>query len=217
MPLSHLNTFFSMVIPMHGQSNSTGAHMLSEKSTHVQNLILELNDLADKLERRGKKIIPLHRGDPPLYFPTPKYIIDAYVKALREGRTGYSRAQGTADLVDAVASRYKKYGMHLNEEDVVVTAGVSEALLFINNALIDKGDKAVLFRPYYSQYMARLTTEQGRPILGKMVMAHDWDADIDGLRRTLSRGSHARRPKYMMVTNPHNPTGKVIGRKALKE
>jgi aspartate/methionine/tyrosine aminotransferase len=191
--------------------------IFSHKSTHVQNLILELNDMADRIRRSGRKVMALHRGDPPVYFPTPQYVIDAYIKALKEGRTGYSRAQGTPELVDAVISRYKKYGIPLGEKDVIVTAGVSEALLFINNAFIDRGDRAVLLRPYYSQYMMRLTAEEGDAVMGRMLMEKDWRIDINGLRKALAKAKEGRRPKYIMITNPHNPTGTVTERRELKE
>jgi alanine-synthesizing transaminase len=107
--------------------------------------------------------------------------------------------------------------MNLGEDDIIVTAGVTEAILFINDALVDKGDRAVLLQPYYPQYRMRLMEEEGVPLVGRMVMARDWEVDIDGLRKSLSKAGSRHRPKYMMVTNPHNPTGKVLERKALQE
>ncbi len=209
----------TVVIMSTNPDESKNMKIFSNKSKHVENLILELNPLAEKLARSGKRIIQLHRGDPPHYFPTPKYIIDAYIASLKRGETYYSRAQGSMDLVNAVAARYKKYNMHLGEKDIIVTAGVTEALLFVNNALIDKGNKAVLLRPYYPQYMMRLGTEEGVPVMGRMLLDSNWDIDLDGLRKLL-KTEHAagkRHPKYLMVTNPHNPTGKVFERKALQE
>ncbi len=191
--------------------------LFSKKSIYARNPILELDPLAEELWRRGKKIVKLNRGDPPRFFPTPRYIKEAYVRAIRSGKTYYSRAQGTTELVEAVAERYRRYGMRLESDDVIVTAGVSEALLFINNALINNGDCAVLFAPYYSQYIPRLRIEGGRPIIGNLEMEHDWRADIEGLEAKLKRDTARRRKiKYMMITNPHNPTGKVFSAGELK-
>lgn len=192
--------------------------IFSRKSVYAQNLILELDPLAETLAKKGKRVIKLNRGDPPRFFPTPKYIIDAYVKALRGGRTYYSKAQGVAELVDAVAGRYRRmYGMDLGGQDTIITAGVSESLLFINNALINRGDRAVLFSPYYPQYIPRLMIEGGRPLFGKLSMTDDWELDVEHLSRRLRKMNGKKQVKYMMFTNPHNPTGKVFERKALQE
>lgn len=194
--------------------------LFSNKSGDVQNLILELDPLASKLEKKGRRIVRLNRGDPSRYFTTPKYMIDAYVRALKEGKTYYSRAQGVRELADAVALRYRKYSMRLSQDDVIITAGVSEALLFLNNGLINPGDHAVLLSPYYPQYMPRLKVEGGVPVIGSTIMEDGWKLDIDDLEkriRKIKRSSKKARIKYMMVTNPSNPTGKVFERKELEE
>ncbi len=195
------------------------ASIFSRKSVYAQNLILELDPIADKLARRGKKIIKLNRGDPPRFFPTPKYIIDAYIAALRNGATYYSRAQGIPELTRAVQRRYQRmYGIRLGEEDVITTAGVSESLLFINNALINRGDRAAMFAPYYPQYIPRLMIEGGVPLTGKLVMENGWEPDLDGFSRKIGRlKRNGHKVKYIITTNPHNPTGKVFDRKSLRE
>ncbi len=193
--------------------------IFSRKSEYAKNLILELDPLAEKLAKGGRKVIKLNRGDPPRFFKTPQYIIDAYIEALKNGDTYYSRSQGLKELVEAVASRYRKlYKMNLDQDDVVVTAGVSEALLFLNNSLINEGDRAVLLSPYYPQYIPRLMIEGGKPLLGRLSMEEGWRLDADMLSRDIRRlGKSRKRVKYMIVTNPHNPTGKVFGRKELAE
>ncbi len=66
-------------------------------------------------------------------------------------------------------SEYKKYGMNLNEDDIIITAGVSEALLNLNSALLDKSDSPLTLRPYYPQYVMRMREEEGVPIIGRMM------------------------------------------------
>jgi hypothetical protein len=53
--------------------------LLSANSRYVTSAIREDDELADQLRRSGKKVIKLSSGDPPIYYPTPRYIIDAYV------------------------------------------------------------------------------------------------------------------------------------------
>lgn len=68
--------------------------ILSRRSVYASNPIEEEDRVADELSFEGKRIIKLNRGDPAAYFRTPKYMVDAYVDALRSGHTGYSDPGG---------------------------------------------------------------------------------------------------------------------------
>ncbi len=192
------------------------AWKLSSPSKYVHSAIREDDDLADELRKAGKEVIKLSSGDPPVYFPTPKYVIDAYVEALRNGKTSYSRSQGVPDLVNAIIDRYRnRYGIELKEQDVLVTSGVAEALTFLNSALIDAGDAAVILTPYYTQYPVAIRMFGGKFLLGSYDEENGWDIDLDELARILK--GRRRKPKYMLITNPNNPTGTVLSRRALEE
>ena len=189
--------------------------LFSRRSRHVKNVILETERRASELKAKGMRVVKLNRGDPPHYFPTPKYIIDAYVDALRSGKTTYSRASGEKELKDAILSRYKyMYDVDAAEESVIVTAGVSEALLFLNNMLIDHGDRAVFFRPYYAQYSPRIRVEGGSVIEGAYDFDSGWSLNLESLEKKLKRARKGI--KYMLLTNPNNPTGAVTERKELE-
>ena len=194
---------------------------LSSRSRFAGNPIEEEDLVALELEKKGKKVIKLSKGDPPRFFPTPKYIIDAYTEALRSGKTTYSKSDGEDVLKDAIIKRYKRmYKIGFAEKDMTVTAGISEALSFMNSALIDDGDIGVLFRPAYPMYLPLLKLCGGRPLMAQYDERDGWSVHIDVLRKTLkdaeSKGL-AKRIKYMMITNPNNPTGTVLDRKALEE
>ncbi len=194
---------------------------LSERSTHAENPIEEMDRIAERLEAKGKSIYRLNRGDPAKYFPTPKYIIKAYHRALDEGVTYYTMADGTRQLKDAISKRYRSmYGLKTDRRDITVTAGLSEAIMFLNSALIDPSDHAILFKPFYPIYTAHLRMCGGDEVMESYDERNRWNIDIDGLSRSL-RALRARnrtkRIKYMMITNPNNPTGTVLERSVLKE
>ncbi len=192
---------------------------LSERGKYALNPIEEEDKLAEKLERKGKRIIRLNRGDPAKYFPTPKYIIDAYKEALQERITGYTAADGSKEMKDAVSERYSRlYGLKLGHDDIIVTQGVSEALMFLNSALINESDSAILFKPYYSLYLPWLKLNGGNAIIENYDENSNWDVHTEGLKRSLKKiGSKKNRIKYMMITNPNNPTGTVLSKGVLKE
>ena len=195
--------------------------MLSERSRYAGNPIEEEDRLADKLEKQHKRIIRLNRGDPTKYFPTPDYIIKEYMSALKGGKTSYGSADGIYSLRDAVSKRYKRlYRLNSNADDILITAGVSEALSFLNSALINNGDSAILFRPYYTMYVPHLKINGGNIIMEEYDEADNWSVNTDKLKKSLEKLKNQNRiknVKYMMVTNPNNPTGTVLKRNTLKE
>lgn len=189
---------------------------LSRLSKYVTNPIEEEDAIVNKLIKSRKKVIRLSRGDPALYFKTPKYMIDAYVRALKDHKTFYSEPAGVPELREAVARRYKSlYGLEVSSEEVMVTQGISEALPFINGAMINQGDKAVLFDPSYPPYLPYLRLYGGNEISGKYEEANSWNVDTEHLRRLLKK--EKGKIKYMLITNPNNPTGTVLKKAILEE
>ncbi len=192
--------------------------ILSKAAKYAVNPIQEDDEDAIRLMKKGKSVIRINRGDPPVYFHTPKYIIDAFIRALREHKTGYANPLGVPELRDAVANRYEKlYKTNLDRDKVTITQGVSEALIFLNTMLIDRGDAAVLFKPFYTQYAPDLQLYGGRPIIESYREETGWDIDLDRLRKRVSAEAKHNRIKYMLITNPNNPTGTVLGKNVLKE
>ena len=190
--------------------------IFSEASGHAGNPVEEQDKIAKELIDRGRKVIKLSRGDPAVYFKTPKYIIDAYIKALKEGKSQYEYFYGAQELREAVAKRYRRmYGLNLDvEEDIIATNGVSESLIFLNSVLMNKGDRAVMFRPFYTLYEGLLEINHGRAIYGNYDEDNSWAIDLDHLKKALK---NSKRIKYMLITNPNNPTGTVLNRKIIEE
>ena len=194
--------------------------ILSYRSRYAMNPLHEGDDLASELEGAGKRLIKVNIGDPARYFKTPRYVIDAYVKALKDGHTSYSSPYGIPELREAVAERYRRmYNVDANSDDVIVTQGVSEALVFLNASLIDWEDKAVIFRPYYTQYAPDLMLFGGRPIMERYREEIEWGIMTDDLERHVKAdiSESRKKPKYLIITNPNNPTGTVLPARILRE
>ncbi|MGC8629139.1 MAG: pyridoxal phosphate-dependent aminotransferase [Candidatus Micrarchaeia archaeon] len=191
--------------------------ILSAKSKYVYNPISEEDQLAEKLKKKGKEIISLSAGDPAKYFETPKYFIDAYIRALKEGKTSYALGAGVKELRQAIANRYRRlYKLNADPEDVIVTQGVSEAIDFLNAIMINAPEKAILFRPYYPLYPLYLRENGGVPLFEEYYEHLGWNIDPEKLEKTIKKEAR-KRPKYMLITNPNNPTGTVFDRKVLEE
>lgn len=190
--------------------------MLSKHSKYASNAIEESNKFAQSLADSGKNVVWLNRGDPAKFFPTPKYVIDAYVKALRAGKTYYSDPTGVPELRETVAQRYNEMAkLSLTSENVIITQGISEGLQILNEALMDPGDHAAIMSPYFSPYVSYLKLSGGIAIFGNYDEEQGWKIDTDGLRRKLKKDR--KRIKYMLFANPNNPTGTTIGKRELSE
>ncbi len=187
---------------------------VSKASTYAASPIREDDSIADELKKEGKEVIKLNSGDPPKYFKTYSYVIDAYIEALKANKTFYSDSRGIKELREAISARHKRvYGLDVSPERVLVTQGVSEALYFINTVLIGRGRKAVLFAPYYPSYMPYLRVAGGNAVIADCNEDENWEIDIDELEKRIKENKNIR---YMLITNPNNPTGAILPRKTLE-
>ena len=194
---------------------------LSERSKYTKNDIEALDAVSEKLRKAGRKIISLNRGDPARYFPTPQYVIDAYIDALNARKTFYSRAQGTVELQEAVCGRYRRmHNLHISPDDIIATAGVTEGILFMNSAIVNPGERAIILKPYFAIYTTYLERNHGVPIFQQYDEKDSWNVHVEKLRRSLAqlrKSNGIKHVKYMLITNPNNPTGTVLRREILEE
>ncbi|MEM4088476.1 MAG: aminotransferase class I/II-fold pyridoxal phosphate-dependent enzyme [Candidatus Micrarchaeaceae archaeon] len=194
--------------------------LFSKRSSFATNALEEDDALAFDLERKGAKVIHLNRGDPAEYFETPSYIKEAYIKAIKENKTHYTQTTGIPELREAVANRYKrKFGVDFDPSGVIVTYGVSEALYILNAALIDPGDPAVIFRPFYPLYVPFIELSEGVAYMHDYDEKSGWSIDTDAFSKHIKEAFKKlkRKPKYMLITNPNNPTGTVLSRQVLED
>ncbi len=191
--------------------------LFSKRSAFAINPIREEDTAAEEMRKSGIDVIKLNTGDPAVYMPTPDYITDAYIDALKHKKTSYSRAEGVPELLDAVAKRYKRlYNVDFGQNSVITTQGLSEAISMIDSALINDGEFAFLFRPYYPAYMTNLRLAGGDAVFGRYYESDNWNTKVEDVKQTL-KAAKGKKIKYMMITNPNNPTGTVLTRNVLKE
>jgi aspartate/methionine/tyrosine aminotransferase len=159
---------------------------------------------ARAMEAAGSDIIHLEVGEPD--FPTPEPVLEAGIRALRDGHTHYTPALGLPALREAIAGYYAdRYGTVVPAERVAVTPGASGALLLAMAALFDPGDEVLLADPGYpcNRHFARLVEARG---IGIPVSA---DSGFQ-LTAALVERHWGPRTRGVLVANPGNPTGTAI-------
>ena len=167
----------------------------------IRNVVAE----AQKVEAAGRRVRYLNVGDPiPFGFETPPHLVDAVVRALRDGRNGYTPSVGILAARDAVAAEYTSRGMPVTPDRVVLTAGTSEGIELALSALADTGDEVLVPNPTYPLYTAVLAKIGARAVFYRTDPERSWEPDLEDLQRRVTPGTRA-----IVVIDPNNPTGAV--------
>lgn len=185
---------------------------ISKRVAGVEYAIRDIALEARKLEKQGKKITYLNIGDPLQYgFQPPENVKEALMKAVREGQNYYAVSEGLPELREEIARKEKRKGLTVNEEDILVTNGISEALEMITASIVESGDEVLIPGPYYPPYASYVRLFGGIPIEFSVDL-HNSTPDLNDIRRKIS-------PKTVAICliSPNNPTGAVFSEKSLKD
>lgn len=158
---------------------------------------------ARALEAQGKQIIHLEFGEPD--FPAPTHIVEAAVRALREGDTKYAPPPGIPVLREAIAKAARARGIAATAEGILVTSGAKPMLQYAVFAVVQEGDEVLVPDTGFPIYPSLVRLAGGVPRRYPIVRQGDGYAlDIDALAAAVTP-----RTKALMLNSPHNPTGWV--------
>ena len=167
--------------------------------------IRKLTPLADDAIARGVKVYKLNIGQPDL--PTPQKALDALQHVGRRVLE-YSPSQGFLSLRKKLADYYSRYNITLSPDDIIVTSGGSEAVLFAFLACLDPGDEIIVPEPAYANYMA-FAVSAGAVIKTVTSTIETGFAlpDVEKFEELITD-----RTKAILICNPNNPTGYLYTR-----
>jgi aspartate/methionine/tyrosine aminotransferase len=166
---------------------------------------------AKALEAKGKKVIHLEIGEPD--FDTPKNIKEAAIRAMNEGYTHYTPAQGIAQVREAIANYVSRTrNITVDPDEVVITPGGKPIMSFLMLALIDEGDEVVYPNPSYPIYESMIHFTGGKPVPIPLREELDFRLDVEELKRLVTP-----RTKLIVLNSPHNPTGGVLSPRDLEK
>ncbi len=164
--------------------------------------IRKLKPYADKALEKGIKIYFLNIGDPDI--PTPRPILDA-VRSFNDRILAYGPAQGFLELRQAIADYFNGYKIPLTSENVIITCGGSEAILFTFAVVGDPGDEIIIPEPFYTNYngYASLANLKIVPLTLKVENGYRLPS-VEEIEAKITR-----RTKAILLCSPNNPTGTV--------
>jgi aspartate/methionine/tyrosine aminotransferase len=167
-------------------------------------LAVEVGERAGALERDGVDVVHLEFGEPD--FEAPLVVREALEKAIKDGRTRYTHSLGIVELRDAIVEHYARtYGVAIERDQVLVTAGTSPAMLLLFGHLLDPGDEVVLSNPYYACYPNFIRYADGVPVEVDVSEDDRFQYRPEAIARRLTP-----RTRAIVVNSPANPTGSVL-------
>ena len=172
--------------------------------------IRKLAPLATAAKNRGIKVYHLNIGQPDL--PTPEEGLEA-LKHIDRQILEYSPSQGYLSYREKLVDYYKKYDINVEADDIIITSGGSEAVLFAFLACLNPGDEIIVPEPAYANYMA---------------FAISAGAKIKTIATTIEEGFSLpkvekfeelinNRTRAIMICNPNNPTGYLYTRREMNQ
>ncbi len=170
--------------------------------------IRKLVPLADAAKKRGTKIYHLNIGQPDL--PTPQVGLDA-LKTIDRKVLEYSPSDGYRSLREKLVGYYDQYQIKLSPDDIIITTGGSEAVLFAFMSCLNPGDEIIVPEPAYANYMA-FAISAGAVIRTVSTSIEEGFSlpKVEQFEELINE-----RTRGILICNPNNPTGYLYTRKEM--
>lgn len=171
---------------------------------------LALDAKAKALKAAGHDVIGFGIGEPD--FNTPEHIREAGIKAIRDGFTRYTPADGIVELKEAVCEKFKRdNGLTYKPSQVAVSNGGKHTLYNIFLTLFGPGDEVIVPAPYWVSYPPMLLLAGATPVIVNTTSDNDYTITPEQL------GAHITpRTKGILINSPSNPTGMAYGEDKLR-
>jgi len=172
-------------------------------------VVMDVLARAHALEAAGRRVIHMEIGEPD--FTAAPQVVEAAVKALRDGRTAYTATLGLPALREAIAAHCRVcFSKEIPPDRVAITSGASGGLLLTLALYVDPGDEVLVPDPGYPGYrhMVRAFEGVARPL--KVSPATNFQPTLE-----MVRAAWGRRTRGLLLGSPANPTGTSIATEEL--
>jgi aspartate aminotransferase len=177
---------------------------LSESET------LKMARMARELRAQGHDVISLSLGEPD--FDTPDHIKEAAYQALKDSYTKYTPVAGLPELTKAISEKFKRdNNLDYAPDQIVVSNGAKQSVYNLCQVLLDPGDEAILFSPYWVSYYEIVKMAEGVPVCVYAGVEQDFKPSPAQLEAAITP-----KTKFVIFSSPCNPTGAVFSRAELE-
>ena len=184
---------------------------ISQKGINMpESPIRKLVPYAEEAHKQGRKVYYLNIGQPDI--KTPSIAIEA-VKNISLDILAYSRSEGSEDYRKKIAEYYKRNSINVTHNDIIVTTGGSEALLFAFGSIMDEDDEIIIPEPFYANYNGFSTASGVKvvPVISKIENNFALPP-IEEFEKLITP-----KTKSILICNPGNPTGYLYSKEEIKK
>ena len=172
--------------------------------------IRKLVPYAEEAHKQGKTVYYLNIGQPDI--KTPEIALDA-IKTHSLDILAYSRSEGSENYRMKIAEYYKRNSIYVTHNDIIVTTGGSEALLFAFGSIMDEDDEIIIPEPFYANYNG-FSVASGVNVVPVISKIEDNFAlpPIEEFEKLITP-----KTKAILICNPGNPTGYLYSKEEIKQ
>lgn len=188
--------------------------MIKELAARVQRIkpspTFAVSARADELMAAGKNIISLSLGEPD--FDTPDFIKEAAIKAIHEGMTKYTAADGTTGLKKAVINKFERDNkLSYALDQIIVSCGAKHSLYNLFAAILNPGDEVIIPAPFWVSYPDMIKLMDAVPVIVKTDLQQHFKMTPVQLESSITT-----KTKLVILNSPSNPTGVAYTAKELE-
>jgi len=171
---------------------------------------LKVDAMFKQMKADGKDVVGFGAGEPD--FDTPDNINEAAHKAIRQGKTRYTPANGLPELRQAIADRLlADCGVSYSAGQIVVASGAKHNVYVALRALVNPGDEVLLPAPYWVTYAEAIRMAAGLPVIIEASEERDFKISAEQLKEAITD-----KTKLLILNNPSNPTGMLYSADELR-
>jgi aspartate/methionine/tyrosine aminotransferase len=183
----------------------------SRRSAEIEPFeVMDVLARAHALEAAGRRVVHMEIGEPDFTAPAP--VVEAGVRALRDGMTAYTATLGLPALREAIATHYwEKFHVKVQSSRIAITAGASGGLLTLAALYVEAGDEILVPDPGYPGYRHFVRAFEGVARALPVGAQDDFQPTLD-----MVRAAWGPRTKGLLLGSPSNPTGTLISQRELR-
>ena len=183
---------------------------LSKKAGNISpSITLEITAKANELKSQGIDVVSFGAGEPD--FNTPENIIEAAIKAMKDGKTKYTPAGGILQLKETICNKFKNdNNLEYRPSQIIVSTGAKQSLANTFMAILNPGDEVLIPVPYWVSYPELVKLADGVPVFVNTNEKDSYKYTIESLNSALTS-----KTKAILLNSPNNPTGTIYSKEEL--